>query len=113
MRGASILDGLSSKENILRGVVVEGAVAGAIWGCVGLIRWVFEEEYDSIYGLECEKFRGVESEEFFELDVFDAEVLDEGCEDTLEIVSVKSLRVPKEYAGSIPRRIQLLRIYSQ
>lgn len=81
--GAGVLDGLGGEEDVLRGGVVEGAVARAVGRCVGLVGRVLEEEDDAIDGLEGEELRGVEGQELFELDVFDAEVFDERGEDTL------------------------------
>lgn len=77
LRGAGILDGLGSEEDGACGVVVEGAVEGAVDGGVGAVGWVLEEEDDAVEGLERCELRGVEGEEFFELDVFDAEVFNE------------------------------------
>lgn len=63
--------------------MVERAVAGS-FGCrIRLVGRVFEEENHAVNRLEGEKLRWVEGEEFFELDVLDAEILDEGGKDTL------------------------------
>lgn len=63
--------------------MVEGAVLRR-GRCVRRVGRVFEEEDETVEGLEGGELGGVEGEEFFELDVFDAEVLDEGGEDALD-----------------------------
>ena len=63
----------------------EWAVAGSLGCRIRLIRWVLEQEAYAIDGLEGKKLRWVESEKFFELDVLDAEVFDEGGKDALTI----------------------------
>lgn len=83
LRRAGILDRLGGEEDALGGIVVEAAVEGSVGRGVGPVGRVFEEEDYAVEGLEGEELRGVEGEEFFELDVFDAEVFDEGCEDAL------------------------------
>lgn len=83
LRGAGVLDGLRGEEDALRGIVVKGAVQRAISRGVGSVSWEFEEEDDAVEGLEGQQLGRVEGEELFELDGFDAEVFDEGCEDAL------------------------------
>lgn len=83
LRRACVLDRLRGEEDALRGVVVKGPVLRALDAGVGLVGRVLEEEDYAVEGLEGEQLRGVEGEEFFELDVFDAEVFDERCEDAL------------------------------
>lgn len=83
LRRAGVLDRLGGEEDALGGVVIEAAVEGPVGGGVRSIGRVFEEEDYTVEGLEGEELRGVEGEEFFELDIFDAEVFDEGCEDAL------------------------------
>jgi hypothetical protein len=63
--------------------VVEGTVAGSLGCRIWLIGRVFEEEDHTVNGLQGEKLGWVEGKEFFELDVLDAEVLDEGGKNTL------------------------------
>jgi hypothetical protein len=63
--------------------MVERAVTGSFRCRIRLIGRVFEEENHAVNRLEGEKLRWVEGKEFFELDVFDAEILDEGGKDTL------------------------------
>lgn len=65
--------------------MVEGAVERAIGRGVGSVGWELEEEDDAVEGLEGQQLRRVEGEELFELDVFDAEVFDEGSEDALGV----------------------------
>lgn len=81
LRRAGILDRLGGEEDGLGGIVVEAAVEGPVRRGIGPVGRVFEEEDYAVEGLEGEELRGVEGEELFELDVFDAEVFDEGCED--------------------------------
>lgn len=85
LRGTGVLDGLRGEEDALRGIVVEGAVERAIGRGVGSVGWELEEEDDAVEGLEGQQLRRVEGEELFELDVFDAEVFDEGSEDALGV----------------------------
>lgn len=82
MCGARILDGLRGEEDVRGGVVVEGAVLRC-GGRVGSVSRVFEEKDEAVERLEGCEFGGVEGEEFFELDIFYAEVFDEGGEDAL------------------------------
>ncbi|KAI6770788.1 hypothetical protein HG531_009643 [Fusarium graminearum] len=78
-----ILDRLCGEEDVLGGGVVEGAVAGSLGCRIGLIGRVLEEEDHAVDRMQGEKLGWVEGEEFFELNVFDAEVLDEGGKNTL------------------------------
>lgn len=76
MGPAGVGDCLGGEEELVfgDGVVecsVEGLVAG---GAVRGVGWVFEEEDDAVDGVELGQGGGVEGEEFFELDVADAEV---------------------------------------
>ena len=63
--------------------MVEGAVAGTFWCRIWLVGRVLEEEDHAVDRLEGEELRGIECKKFFELNVFDAEVFDEGGKDTL------------------------------
>lgn len=98
LRRAGILDRLGGEEDALGGIVVEDAVEGSVGRGVGLVGRVFEEEDDAVEGLEEEELRGLEGEEFFELDVFDAEVFDEGCEDALNMLAGHSVCVEMDWS---------------
>ena len=67
--------------------MVKGPVEWAVGRRIRAIRRVFEEKYDAVEGLQGYQLGGIEREELFELDIFDAEVLDEGCEDALGVGS--------------------------
>lgn len=87
LRRAGVLDRLGGEEDALGGIVVEAAIEGPVGCGVRSVGRVFEEKDYAVEGLEGEELRGVEGEEFFELNIFDAEVFDEGCEDALVHVS--------------------------
>lgn len=74
LRGAGVLYGLRREEDALRGIVVKGAVEGAVGRGVGPVGWELEEEDDAVEGLEGQQLGRVEREELFELDVFDSEI---------------------------------------
>lgn len=63
--------------------MVEGPVERPVGAGVGSVGRVLEEEDDAVEGLEGCQLGGVEGQELLELDVLDAEVLDEGGEDAL------------------------------
>lgn len=83
LRGARILDCLGGKEHLLRGAVVERPVERSVWRSIRPVGRVLEEENHPVQRLQSHQFGGVESEQLFELDIFDAEVLDERREDAL------------------------------
>jgi hypothetical protein len=83
LRRTGILYSLHSKEDVLRSIIVVAAVLGPGGRSVGCVGRVFEEEDDTVEGLEGEELGRVEGQEFFELDIFDAEVLNQRGEDAL------------------------------
>lgn len=60
-------------------------VIGAVFGLIRPLfaRRVFEEEDDTVNLSSLAELIGLESYEFFELNIFDAELLNEVCEDAL------------------------------
>lgn len=72
------------EEDLFRGGIVVGPVVRGRGARVGLVGGEFEEKDDAVDGVEGGEVGGVEGEEFFELDVFYAEVFEEVCEDALD-----------------------------
>lgn len=64
--------------------MVEGAVERLVAGVVGGVGREFEEEDDAVDGVELGEGVWVEREELLELYVFDAEVVEQVGEDTLD-----------------------------
>lgn len=87
MRTAGVLYRLCSEEEVLgRGIVVLPVLGRAV--TVGFLAGrVFEEENYSVDGGELVEEGGLEGYQFFELDVFDAEIIQQEGEDTLLDVS--------------------------
>ena len=79
----SILYSLRREKEIFR----SGIIVGTIFGCAifigGFSDGIFEEEYDAIYGRELAEIIRVERDQFFELYIFDTEVIEKKCKDTL------------------------------
>lgn len=78
---ARVLDRLRREEEPVRRLVVEGAVFRDVGGL--LARRVLEEEDDAVDVAERPQLVFVEREQLRELDILNAELLDEVCEDTL------------------------------
>ena len=83
---AGVLDRLRGEPEGggLRRGVVEGPVEGLVVVCaVGGVGREFEEEDYPVDGVQLGERIGIEGEELFELHIFDAEVVEEVCEDAL------------------------------
>lgn len=93
LRRAGILYRLRREEDVLGGGVVEGPVERPVGRRIRAVGRVFEEEYDAVERLQGHQLGRVEREELFELDMLDAEVLDEGCENALAARSVAGTHV--------------------
>jgi hypothetical protein len=76
-----ILDGLRREEQGIRRRVVVGAVFRHVASL--LARGVLEQKYHAVQGAKRLQVRGLEGGELLELDVLDAELLDEVGEDAL------------------------------
>jgi hypothetical protein len=97
LRAAGVLDRLRGEEEVLARGSVKVAVERLVAGVVGRVGGEFEEEDYAVDGVQLGEGVGVEGEEFFKLDVFDAEVVEEVGEYALEarlvgLVPVKDVR---------------------
>lgn len=83
MGTACILDSLRGEEEVLGGCIV----ILPVFRCAVAVRFlaggIFEEEDYAVDGGEGMEEGGVQCYQFFELDVFDAQVVEEEGEDTL------------------------------
>lgn len=87
MRTAGILNSLGCEEQALGSIVVEVAVQRLLCCRVWSVGRVFEEENDTVDGVEGGKRIRLKGQELFELYILDAEIIEQVGEDTLNYMS--------------------------